>query len=146
MTATVVCHVTLYTLQYMNRNQEDNIKHIHEANSIDISIVVPAYNESKRLPIMLQETTGFMKKFSNARNVSYEVCRSIIYCLNILFYWYIQIIVVDDGSKDDTADVTRKLQTSIPNLRLMSLSHNVGKGGAVRSGVLVSRGKYILMV
>ena len=53
---------------------------------------------------------------------------------------------MDDGSKDNTAEVTRKLQTSIPNLRLMKLSHNVGKGGAVRSGVLVSRGKYILMV
>ena len=71
-------------LKHSFSNQEENVKHINNANSIDISIVVPAYNESQRLPIMLQETTVFMKKFAAARKITYEVKRNFVllcYCV-----------------------------------------------------------------
>jgi glycosyltransferase involved in cell wall biosynthesis len=62
----------------------------------------------------------------------------------VLAFW--QIVVVDDGSKDGTYEVARKLQEKIPNLRVLKLSRNCGKGGAVKCGITVSRGQYILMV
>jgi dolichyl-phosphate beta-glucosyltransferase len=62
------------------------------------------------------------------------------------FTW--EIIVVDDGSKDRTTEVALRysLHHSTDRVRVMTLPHNVGKGGAIQQGMLHARGQYMLMV
>ena len=52
-----------------------------------------------------------------------------------------EIIVVDDGSRDDMNKVVREFAKTEPNLRLIPLPTCVGKGGAVRQGMLAARGR-----
>lgn len=82
-----------------------------------LSIVIPAYNEAERLPKTLLD----MDKRLSAADFSYE------------------ILVVNDGSKDKTAEVVENLAKVVKNLRLLS-QENTGKGGAVRAGMLESKG------
>ena len=59
-----------------------------------------------------------------------------------------EVLVVDDGSRDGTADLALKLGAQYPqsDVRVVVLEKNVGKGGAVRHGMLHGRGKRLLMV
>jgi len=59
--------------------------------------------------------------------------------------WY-EIIVVNDGSKDSTKAVVEKITSIDQSIRLISYSINMGKGYAVRQGVLHSRGKYVMFL
>lgn len=89
-----------------------------------LSVVIPAYNESKRLPLTLVDVDKHLSK----AKFTYE------------------IVVVNDGSKDDTADVVKKLTKLIPHLRLASYDQNQGKGNAVRLGMTEASGKYRLFM
>ncbi len=89
---------------------------------IEISIVIPAYNEERRLPPTLIDAIDYFDR----RGLSYE------------------IIVIDDGSKDGTAEVVRKFERVRHQVRLIQLPKNYGKGHAVRLGVLNSRGAKVL--
>ena len=98
--------------------------------SIELSVVVPAYNEALRLPQMLDEALGYLSdRHERTRVFTYE------------------IIIVDDGSSDSTAEValTYVKKFSSNNVRLLRLVRNSGKGAAVRRGMLSTRGRYILM-
>jgi dolichyl-phosphate beta-glucosyltransferase len=88
---------------------------------IDLSIIIPAYNEEQRLPKTL-ESVG---KYLQGLDYSYE------------------IIVVDDGSSDRTSQIVKDLQKKIPLLGLIKLSENKGKGFAVRTGILHSKGRFV---
>jgi dolichyl-phosphate beta-glucosyltransferase len=94
---------------------------------LDLSVVIPAFNEGKRLPSSLGGTYDFLAE----RGKSFE------------------IIVVDDGSSDDTAavidDFSARLSSPDRELRRLSLAANRGKGHAVRFGVLAARGRLILL-
>src|SRR3990167_9312131 len=83
-----------------------------------LSVIIPAYNEAKRLPLTLIDID---KKLSEA-NYSYE------------------IIVVNDGSKDNTAEIVRRFSHLIKNLRLIDNKENHGKGWVVRQGMLEATG------
>ena len=86
---------------------------------IDISIVIPAYNEDKRLKSFLDQIISYCK---NSERV-YE------------------IIVVDDGSRDKTFKIATFYKTKFPNLDLIKIGKNSGKGYAVKRGLLKSNGK-----
>lgn len=83
-----------------------------------LSIIVPAYNEAERIP----EALLAMDKQLAAAPYSYE------------------IFVVNDGSKDNTAAIVKNMTKLVRNLKLIDLRANVGKGGAVRQGMLLSSG------
>ena len=87
-----------------------------------LSIVVPAYNESGRLPGSLQR----MREFFDAAGEEYEV------------------IVVDDGSADETYGGSVAMAQEWPQLRVMRFERNRGKGAAVRAGMLAARGEHRL--
>ena len=87
-----------------------------------LSIVVPAYNESGRLPGSLRR----MRQHFDALGEEYEV------------------IVVDDGSSDDTYALSLDLATTWPELTVLQFDRNRGKGAAVRAGMLHARGEHRL--
>ena len=89
---------------------------------VALSIIIPAYNEERRLPPTLIDVIDFFDR----KSISYEV------------------LVIDDGSKDGTAEVVRKFERVRNQVRLIQLPRNYGKGHAVRLGVLNSRGARIL--
>jgi len=83
-----------------------------------LSVVVPAYNESHRLPATLVD----IDRYLGSAGFSYE------------------IIVVDDGSKDGTADIAEKMGDAIKNLRVIRNAENSGKGAVVKQGMLEAKG------
>lgn len=91
------------------------------ASAIRLTVVIPAYNEERRLGGTLTEVVGFLE----ARGDDFE------------------ILVVDDGSRDQTAAVARRFDD--PRVRLLALPRNCGKGAALRHGVAASRGEWILL-
>ncbi len=86
-----------------------------------LSVVIPAYNEEARLGDSLAAICDYLSR----QALTYEV------------------LVVDDGSADDT--VSRALDYSDFGVRVLSLGLNQGKGAALRRGVLESRGARILI-
>jgi len=94
---------------------------------IDLSIVIPAYNEEARLPVMLGNAVPFLQDWSTRENKTYE------------------IVVSDDYSSDGTKSYVLGVAATDSTVRLLSLGRNCGKGGAVRRGVQYARGRYILM-
>lgn len=89
---------------------------------VDISIVIPCYNEEQRIISTLNTVVSYM----NSYNPSYE------------------IIVVDDGSKDSSVALIKNYISTRENIYLVENPHK-GKGFAVRTGFLMSEGKYVLM-
>ncbi len=87
-----------------------------------LSIVIPAYNESRRIGPSLEKILAYVR----SRNLSAE------------------IIVVDDASSDNTAALVGEWARSHPEVRLLSNSRNRGKGFSVRRGVLEARGDWVL--
>ena len=88
----------------------------------DLSIIIPAYNEERRLPKALDRIGAYL----NARP------------------WRSEIIVVDDGSSDATAKLVESYRDKYPGLRLISNGRNRGKGFSVRHGILEARGEIVL--
>lgn len=103
---------------------------------VDLSIIVPAYNEELRLPLMLDQAIQFLENRCESRDVPDLYSKKFTY----------EIIIVDDGSVDETSKVGLRYSSrwGTDKVRVLTLERNRGKGGAVRLGVLASRGKYIL--
>ena len=90
---------------------------------VDLSIIVPAYNEELRILPTLDRLHAYLSQ----QPLRYE------------------IVVVDDGSKDRTVNVVSLKMATIPHLRLVRQSPNRGKGAAVRRGMLAARGQIRVM-
>ncbi|TMC64620.1 MAG: glycosyltransferase, partial [Chloroflexota bacterium] len=88
--------------------------------SPEISIIIPAFNEAGRLPATLDRVQHFLE----TSRLSAEV------------------IVVDDGSRDATAEVVRQRAAAWPQLQLVASARNLGKGAAVQLGMAQARGRY----
>ena len=86
------------------------------------SIVIPAFNESERLAVSIPKVQVYVRQ----RGLSAE------------------IIVVNDGSRDDTAEVVRRFAASDPTVLLVENPGNRGKGYSVRNGMLHARGAIAL--
>lgn len=91
-------------------------------DKIFLSIIIPAYNEEKRIEGTLDEIFHFLQK----RYDRYEV------------------IVVDDGSTDKTLDLLNRINNQHRSLKVLHHKKNRGKGYAVKRGMLNACGKYVL--
>jgi dolichyl-phosphate beta-glucosyltransferase len=90
--------------------------------NITYSIVIPAYNEGERLGATLEKVLGYVRAQG----------------------WNAEVIVVNDGSRDNTAELVRGLAQRDPLLRLVENPGNRGKGYSVRHGMLNARGEVVV--
>jgi len=88
----------------------------------DLSIVIPSFNEELRLPATLERIAGYLSTLGGET----------------------EILVIDDGSKDRTAEVAESFRRTLPSLRVISNGVNRGKGFSVRRGMLEARGRVVL--
>lgn len=90
--------------------------------SIFLSIIIPAYNEAGRIEKTIRDINRYLeqKKYSH------------------------EIIVVNDGSSDETAALVRRLSAKLPALRLLDNLENCGKGKVVKQGMLAAKGRFSL--
>ena len=89
-----------------------------------ITIVIPAYNEAGRITPTLRITVEYMR----SRKEPFEV------------------LVVDDGSRDDTVEVVEAVGRDLPEVRCLRNPSNMGKGAAVKNGVFNARGELVAFV
>lgn len=86
------------------------------------SIVIPAFNESARIPATLKEVVACIRERG----------------------WDAEVIVVNDGSTDSTAAVVREFARTAPEVRMIENPGNRGKGYSVRSGILQALGEVVM--
>jgi dolichyl-phosphate beta-glucosyltransferase len=92
---------------------------------MDLSIVIPAFEESKKIALDIEAGAAFLE--SN--------------------HFAAEIIVVDDGSKDNTAEAAKKVDISANiKLNVIRYEQHRGKGYAVRTGIKQSNGKHVMFV
>jgi dolichyl-phosphate beta-glucosyltransferase len=87
-----------------------------------LSIIIPAYNESARIGRTLEQVSACVHE----RN------------------WQAEVIVVNDGSRDDTAEIVRRIGARDPIVRLLENPVNRGKGYSVRNGMLHASGEIVM--
>ncbi len=85
-----------------------------------LSVVIAAYNEERVIGATVQRVSEYLASGDN------------------------ELVVVDDGSRDRTAALVQALLPRHPNVRLLKMDRNQGKGAAIRAGVLATRGRYVL--
>lgn len=85
-----------------------------------VSIIIPSYNEAQTLPKIIDKVT------------------------KIKIPYHKEIIVVDDGSKDDTAKILRNIKTP-KNIKIIKNSKNLGKGASIKKALKVATGDFVLI-
>ncbi len=90
--------------------------------SLLYSIILPAFNEGPRIAPSLEKALAFVREQG----------------------WNVEIIVVNDGSRDDTADIVRSFMRHAPELHMLENPGNRGKGYSVRNGMLNASGDILL--
>jgi len=89
---------------------------------LTLNIILPAYNEADRIGASLDKITEYAQRHA----------------------WTVEVIVVNDGSTDRTADIVRQYAARYPWLRLIDNPGNRGKGFSVRNGMLHAHGDILL--
>ncbi len=89
-----------------------------------LSVIIPAYNEEKRIEKTLFEVQGYLSR----KQYNYK------------------IIAVNDGSKDGTAEILNELRLKLTNLEIIDNKENRGKGYVVRQGLLAAKGDWRLFM
>ncbi|MCA9397253.1 glycosyltransferase family 2 protein [candidate division WWE3 bacterium] len=90
-----------------------------------LSVVIPAFNEANRITKTITEATQYIE---NNLQLDYE------------------IVIVNDGSTDNTNEVVRQLAEKYKNIRLVQYENNHGKGYALKQGVFEADGDLILTI
>ena len=93
-----------------------------DPGSIAVSVVVPAFNEARTVDAHLRLLVDWLHGLP----------------------WTSELIVVDDGSTDRTAEIIHRWTEQLPALRLISLLPNQGRGAALRAGINAARGRIVL--
>ena len=91
-------------------------------DKLELSVVIPAYNEEKRLPSTLESVHGYLTETGRR----------------------FEIIVVNDGSSDGTRALVEEFGTHFDHVRLITYEQNKGKGHAVRVGMRAANGAKVL--
>lgn len=91
---------------------------------MNVSLVIPAYNEEERLPAFLESLARF-----------HQISKAHI----------VEVLMVDDGSSDRTSTVAEQFSNRLP-LRVIRLPQNRGKGAAVQTGVKESHGDAVIFM
>ncbi len=89
---------------------------------MDLSIVIPLYNEEESLP----ELSAWIQKVMQENNFSYEV------------------IMIDDGSTDDSWKVVEQLRSANPNIKGIKFQRNYGKSAALNEGFKAAKGEVVI--
>ena len=89
---------------------------------MDVSIIIPLFNEDESLP----ELTAWIERVVNANNLSYE------------------IIMIDDGSTDNSWNVIEQLSTNNSNIKAIKFQRNYGKSAALNEGFKAAQGQVII--
>ena len=89
---------------------------------MDLSLVIPAYNEKDSIPELLAQITAAVKPL----NFEYE------------------IIFIDDGSNDGTLECIREMTKTYPQVKAISFRRNYGKSPALSEGFKVCQGRYVV--
>lgn len=95
---------------------------LKEGKPVFLSVIIPTYNEEERIAKTLQEISNYLQK----KEYTHE------------------IIVIDDGSLDSTAELVSSISRNNGNVRVLRNDANRGKGYSVKRGVLASTGEYVL--
>jgi len=95
-----------------------------EQNEISISVVIPAYNESE----CIKETLSVIQSVLNNMELKYEV------------------LVVDDGSSDETLNIALEIARNDARIRVLSFSSNRGHMRALEAGLVASKGRFIVSI
>jgi len=91
--------------------------------SLDLSVVIPAYNEEERLPAALSR----IKSYLDRQSLEYE------------------IVVVDDGSVDGTLEMAEEFRSNLARIIVLSNDSNRGKGFSAKRGFLAASGDLVLL-
>lgn len=97
---------------------------MEQDSKVFLSAVIPVYNEQGKI----ESTYRTIKRYLDNQRYNYE------------------IIIVDDGSKDETSHIIERLIKADINIKIYLNPNNLGKGAAVKRGILKSNGKYILFL
>lgn len=95
-----------------------------------LSIVIPAKNESGNLPVLLGEIAAAFRPLVGGRGAGHRLDGY-------------EVLVVDDGSTDDSVEVLHRLRADHPELRPVVLARNVGQSAATAAGFREARGEWV---
>jgi len=95
-----------------------------ETSSIDISVVVPVYNEEENLPVLIPQIA--------------EVLRSLKKTYEMIF--------VDDGSKDRSRQILKEVAAQYPQIRILGFKKNCGETAAGAAGIKEARGRIVITI
>ncbi|KAJ2789750.1 dolichyl-phosphate beta-glucosyltransferase, partial [Coemansia guatemalensis] len=118
-----------YYLSIDEKHERQRLGRLEDAATVDLSIVVPAYNEEERLPVLLEDVRAYVQtRRKTEPGFSYE------------------LIIMDDGSTDKTLDVAMEYARMHGMRELKGVKHviNRGKGGAVTQGIQSAMGRYVM--
>src|SRR5919108_54888 len=93
-----------------------------------LSVVIPVYNEAKDIGLMIRKIKQIVESAPIQPPLLYE------------------IVVVDDGSRDNTFAILEAMQKEDPHFRAISYKPNRGKGYATKMGIMASRGEIVIFV
>ncbi len=97
---------------------------MNEKRKIDISVVVPVYNEEKNLPILILQLAEVLNRLRKA----YEM------------------VFVDDGSTDGSRKILKEMTLEYPQIRILGFKKNCGETAAGAAGIKESRGEIVITI